>query len=301
MTDDDPLDMTAVAADDAAVERLRTGRPAGADPVLGLLRDLLSDVEADLPAPAPPPVPVGRGSTILTLVGDDAPERRLARGGTVVAVLAAGLVSLGGVAAASTLLPPGTPLHGIGQAVRSAAGAVVGAVSPPQPPVRPRSEGAATTSPPTTADREAAPQEAQAATAARQARSQAAARQVTRLLDQAEGLLSRGRTDAAGARLDLAQRRLGEVLVTDRPPLATRLEALRARLADQQTRQTSSQKAGPQRPAAKAPAPSSSRKAAPAPGPKRAGGEVRKAKGGSGDRRPAGQLSDSDASAKPRA
>jgi hypothetical protein len=154
MTDDDPLDLAQVAADHDAVECLRTSRlAAGADgrdddAGLLLLRDLLRDVRGELPEPLPLPVPAGRGSTVLTLAGGSDPQRRLARHGALVAVFTAGLVSLTGVAAASTMLPPGTPLHSLGAAVRSAAGAVVGAVSPPEPAVvRPEPARTATSAP----------------------------------------------------------------------------------------------------------------------------------------------------------
>ena len=154
MTDDDPLDLAQVAADHDAVECLRTSRlAAGADgrdddAALLLLRDLLRDVRGELPEALPLPVPAGRGSTVLTLAGGPDPQRRLARHGALVAVFTAGVVSLSGVAAASTMLPPGTPLHSLGAAVRSAAGAVVGAVSPPEPAVvRPEPARTATSAP----------------------------------------------------------------------------------------------------------------------------------------------------------
>ena len=306
MSDDDPLDLAAVGADDAALDRLRTS--ADDDSALSLLRDLLLDVEADLPAATP----VGRGSTVLTLAAEEVPDRRLARSGTVVAVLTAGLLSLGGVAAASTLAPSGTPLHGLGEAVRSAAGAFVGAVTPPESPVAP----AASPSPSPTASRPvsvapAAPRPpAPTAAVPAGARSQAAARQVAQLLDQAQALLADGRTKVAVARLDLAQRTLAQVLPVHRGDLESRLTDLRDRAtaAPETARTAPARTARPAPPKQQAPAtqepparPSEQRKGSPRTAtpkpPKQQGG-----KGGKGAGRPSlVQPSASDASAKPRA
>lgn len=216
------LDLDAVAADEAALEALRTA--AVDDPALVLLRELLLDVERDLPAP------VGHGSSVMALAGGG-PERRLARNGTVVAAFTAGLLTLGGVAAASTLAPVDSPLHGLGQAVRSAAGAVVGAVTPPASPGR---SGAvlstAKGSPSAAAEGASVPRTpTPGATVSAAVRSRAAARQVDRLLDDASALLTAGRTAVAVTRLDLAERRLTEVLATDRADLPERLADLRAK------------------------------------------------------------------------
>ena len=139
MTDDDPLDLVQVAADHEAIDgvRLRSTRPD--DSALALLRDLLLDVDADLPAEAGPLI-LGRGSTVLHLSGEQPPDPRMVRSGAVVALVTAGVLAFGGVAAASTTVAPDGPLAGIGNAVRSAAGAVVSAVKP-EPPGRPDAPG----------------------------------------------------------------------------------------------------------------------------------------------------------------
>lgn len=140
MTDDDPLDIAQVAADHDAVEgvRLRSTRPE--DSALALLRDLLLDVDGELPAWEAPPLS-GRGrSTVLHLTGEQPPDPRLVRNGAVVALITAGVLAFGGVAAASTAVAPEGPLAGIGNAVRSAAGAVASAVKPGTPG-RPESPG----------------------------------------------------------------------------------------------------------------------------------------------------------------
>ena len=238
MTDDGPLDLTQVAADEAALEQLRLSTARPDDSALELLRDLLVDVERDLPRSAP----VGQGSTVLRLAGESTPDPRVARGGTVVAVLAAGMVVFGGVAAASTAVAPGNPLHGFGEGVRAAAVAVVDAVKPPE--TTRDVEPATGAVPAPAADRAAealasrpSPAASGAATAAA-ARSDAAARQVGALLDEAERLLAEGRAPAADQRLDLAERRLAEVSAEAAAPLRTRLDDLRrqvdAALAAQQ-------------------------------------------------------------------
>lgn len=221
MTDDDPIDLVQVGADDAALEGVRAGRVAD-DLVLLLLRDLLEDVGQE-----EVPVPVGCGSTVLALAGDRTPERRTARNGALVVALAAGLLSVSGVAAASTLVPSGTPLHGLGEAVRSAVSLAVGAVTPPDP-VTPAPEPAplAPAAPPAPARTGTATAPAGADVSAA-ARSAAAARQVTALLDAADALLREGRTDVASVRLDTAERRLADVLPADAGPLAERLAGLR--------------------------------------------------------------------------
>lgn len=248
---DDPIDLSQVAADDAAIEQLRAARFAGDDPAMAMLRDLLHDVGGDLPTSAP----LGHGSSqVIPLPNDTTPERRLLRNGTLLAMVTAGALSLGGVAAAATLAPEGSPLHAFGQAVRSAAGAVVGAVTPPQTPdgsstgssagapaVAPTDLPSAsafdrrTTSDPQTSGSGAAPGSASgtapgtAVSAA--ARSEAAARSVAALLDSAEALLDAGRVAAADARLDTAELRLAAVLPADAGPLQARLTGLRERVA----------------------------------------------------------------------
>lgn len=227
----DPLDLTQVAADEVALDQLRTRSVNPDDSALQLLRDLLVDVDQDLPREAP----VGCGSTVLRLAVDASPEPRVARGGTVVALMAAGVVAFGGVAAASTSVAPGNPLHGLGESVRAAAGAVVDAVKPPEP-VR-RADPASATLPSAAAPRASeaiASRPPMPVTAgpgvAEQARSDAAARQVGALLDEAQVLLDQGRTAAAGQRLDLAERRLADVLGSAGDALRERLRDLRAQL-----------------------------------------------------------------------
>lgn len=302
-TGDEPLDLHAVAADEAALEGLRTG--AGDDAALVLLRELMLDVERDLPAPAR----ISHGSTVLALSGEDVPERRLARSGTVVAALTAGLLSLGGVAAATTLAPVASPLHGFGQAVRAAAGAVVGAVSPPESPGR---GTVPLPSPRALASGAAAGQPTPGPAVAALARSEAAARQVDQLLLAAAGQLGAGRTTAAVTRLDLAERKLVEVLPVHRGDLAQRLAELRRQAVAASPKPRPDPGTAPAKPAEPAGRPAAEPaakpdKPAPAAG-KRAEprGSARTAppqrEGRSGEGRPAvGQLSDRAASMKPRA
>lgn len=227
-SDDDPLDLTAVDADERAIEALRAGRPPH-DPelALDLMYALRLDVERDLPVDRPVP----HGTTVIAFA-TPRPERRLARNGTAVVALTAGLLSLGGVAAASTLAPAGSPLHGLGQALRSAGEAVVGVVAPPETPGRPVATPSTTTSTAAQAPAKTvvvAPRTPPpGASVSVAARSLAAARQVDRLLAEADALLDDGRTTAAVSRLDLAERTLTEVLAPDRADLPERLAALRA-------------------------------------------------------------------------
>jgi hypothetical protein len=234
MTDDDPLDVAHVTADHDAIEQLRARSVRPDDPALELLRDLLADVESDLPGAEP----VGHGSTVLRLANESTPDPRLVRGGTVVALLAAGVVAFGGVAAASTAVAPGNPLHGLGETVRSAAGALLTAVKPPAPQRRAEPEtgslptpaatraAQAVSSHPTARPFAAATSGAEVAAAAR---SQAAVRQVTALLDEAEQLLGDSRVTAAEQRLEIAERRLADVSPQDADALRDRLTELRAR------------------------------------------------------------------------
>ena len=230
MTEGEPLDLSQVAADDEALEQLSSRRAVDVPPdvALVLLRELLDDVDTDAA-----PARTSTGTTVLSIAGDDRASRGLARGAAVVGVLAAGLLSLGGVAAASTLVPVDTPLSGLGHAVRSAAGAVVDAVTPPdavRPAPRPepqRPEAVPVEPPPPAVQRPAAPGPDVSAAQ----RSRAAAPEVTALLDGASSLLDAGRTDAAARRLGTAERRLADVLPADRGPLQERLARLQDRLA----------------------------------------------------------------------
>ena len=250
--DDDALDLRDVTADDRAVEALRRpravspdSRAGGARPsddvALALLLDLLADVSRDeVPAHGRPP--------LRTVVAPVHPVRLLRRGSALAAVTA-GVLSLTGVAAASTLVPAGAPLHGLGSAVRSAAGAVRDAVAPDvvQSGGTPVS-GASPTATPTVTTRTTAPAEVvrpagtpstgrpeerpvPGSTTAVDARSRAAAAQVARWLDEAARHLADGRVRQAAARLDQAQARLAEVRPADgAAALRDRLAALRARV-----------------------------------------------------------------------
>lgn len=227
MTRDDPLDLAQVAADDVALDQVRLSSVRPEDSALQLLRDLLSDVDRDLPVSAP----VGRGSTVLRLANESTPSPKISRGATVAALLAAGVVTFSGVAAASTAVAPGNPLHGFGEGVRAAAGAVVDAVKPPDSPRR--ADPAAGTLPEAAADRASeaiASRPSAGPSVAAAARSTAAARQVEALLDEAEQLLADGRPTLAGQRLDLAERRLADVAAQDAAALRTRLGELRGRV-----------------------------------------------------------------------
>ena len=217
--DDDPLDVAAVGADDQLVERLRRSLSPDAavvwddddedaDPAVGLLRALQRDVAADLPE-AEPVVPAG--ITALPV------RRRLGRGAAVAAV-AAGVLSIGGVAAASS---SGGPLSGVRHAVSSAMTSVVAAITP-DAPVGPKHSSehhpVATASP--------------SATSAFAAPSvPMTAQQLDALLTKAAGSLDHGQYAAAREQLDTVARKLPGV--TDpalHDALAARLAALRLRL-----------------------------------------------------------------------
>lgn len=217
--DDDPLDVSAVGADDQLVERLRRSLSPDAavvwddddedaDPAFGLLRALQRDVAADLPE-AEPVVPAG--VTALPV------RRRLGRGAAVAAV-AAGVLSIGGVAAASS---SGGPLSGVRHAVSSAMTSVVAAITP-DAPVGPKNAArhhpVATASP--------------SATSAFAAPSvPMTARQLDALLTKAAGFLDHAQYAAAREQLDTVARKLPGV--TDpaaHDALAARLAALRSRL-----------------------------------------------------------------------
>lgn len=319
MTDDDPLDLAQVGADDAALDAVLAGSVED-DLALLLLRDLLQDV-SESAAPAP----VGCGSTVLSLAGDRSPQRSTVRSGTLVAAFTAGLLSLSGVAAASTLAPAGSPLHGLGEVVRSAVGAAVGSVTPPDPvataPAVPVESPAARPTRTAPAATTTAPAGAAVSAAAR---SQAAARQVAALLDAAAGLLREGRPDAASARLDTATRRLADVLPADAAPLADRLAELREQVAAaaapvdqpapsrQAPKEPAPREQAPKEPAAKEPA---AKDSAPRAEPAKEPSKTDRQPSGKGDPRgsagtaepaspqvadPRGQLS-KDASTKPRA
>lgn len=231
MTDDDPLDLEAIAADAAALDLLAVSGDPGpdvpADLGLVLLHELRADIVAEPVELEPICVPSSSGSSVVVLATGSSNGRRTARSSAAVALVAAGVLSLGGVAAASTAAPAGSPLHGLGEAVRSVASTFADAVTPPRTaPVRP-----VTTPSPNG--------EARGATAADASRSAAAARQVSALLDAAQQLLGVGHARQAGERLDTAERRLPEVLpVHGAAALAGRLEQLRVRVDAQEAAAT---------------------------------------------------------------
>jgi hypothetical protein len=234
--DDDPLDVTAVAGDDTLVERLRHSLSPDAavvwddddelDPAFALLRSLQADVASGLPEAAPL---LPRGVTLL-----QPRRRRLGRGATVAAV-AAGVLSIAGVAAASA---PGQPLAGVRSAVSSAVSGVVNAITPDKPvgPAAVKPVEAQHPSP------KASPR-GDAVSAA--ARSASAVLQVTANLDRAATFLDAGKYSAARNQLAAAARKLPYVAdPSTRAALATRLSRLQARLAANPTPKPSHGSAG---------------------------------------------------------
>ena len=216
-----PLDAAANSADDQLVERLRSSLTPDAevvwgddddrDAALALLRALLLDVSTDLPPAAAAILPAG-----VTLL---LPRRRRLTRGVTVAAVAAGVLSIGGVAAASA---PGQPLAGVRASVSAAVTTVVNAFTPDAPtlPV-PGHTGRPT-------DRPSPPGDA----VSDAARSAAAGRQVRDNLDRAAVFLAHGRYAAAQEQLRAAARKLPLVTdVDEHAKLATQLAALESRLA----------------------------------------------------------------------
>ncbi|MCW2569958.1 MAG: hypothetical protein JWO88_16 [Frankiales bacterium] len=222
--DDEPLDIVAVTADDRLVEELRQALDPDAavvsdddddelDPAVALLRTLQIEVGADLQEGGPI-LPPG----LLELAPG---RRRLGRGATI-AVVAASVLSLGGVAAASA---PGQPLAGVRSAVSTAVSDVVDAITPSSPT---GSAQVASTHSPKPTPRPTPPGDAVSAAA----RSAAAVRQITANLDRAAVFLDAGKYTPAKEQLDAAERKL--VYVSDpavKAPLAARLASLRVQLA----------------------------------------------------------------------
>ena len=219
--DDEPLDGSAVSADDLLVERLRHAlSPEAAvvwddddddmDPGYALLRAVQLDVSAGLDA----------GESILPAgVTELLPRRRHLSRGATIAVVGAAVLSIGGVAAASA---PGAPLAGVRHTVTNAVAAAVHAVTP-DAPVGPSVESTASPTAKPTPPGEAV------STAARSA---SAVIQIEANLDRAEALINDGRYQPAKAQLDAAARKLG--YVTDAAAharLQARLTALQSRLA----------------------------------------------------------------------
>ncbi|GAC1445115.1 MAG: hypothetical protein NVS3B26_05660 [Mycobacteriales bacterium] len=221
--DGELVDVAAVAADDAGVEQLRRSlSPVDAvvwdddevelDPAFALLRVLQHDVARDLPAAA---ALLPAGVTALP-----ARPRRFGRTATIAAVTA-GVLSIGGVAAATS--GPGSPLGGVRSALRSAVINVVDAITPGSPP-----------SPTAAAHRTSAAEPSPEVTApgdqvSEAARSASTATQVAAELDKAGRLMGEGRYGAAAAQLDVAARALPLILdAGTRDPLAARLASLRA-------------------------------------------------------------------------
>jgi hypothetical protein len=217
--DEEPLDMTAVSADDVLVEQLRRSMSPDAavvwdddddidDPAFALLRGLQRDVAADLPQ-----LPSILPREVTSLAG----RRRGFGRGAAVAAVTAGVLSIAGVAAAQ----PGRPLSGVRTAVESAVTHVVDAITPSSPVG------------PTTATTHRSPSPAASPKASpRSEAARSAATDVAKALDSAQRLLDRGQTTAAMQQLDRATRALARV--TDpavRVPLAARLASLNARLA----------------------------------------------------------------------
>ena len=221
--DDEPLDIVAVSADDRLIEQLRQALSPDAavvwddddvepDAAAALLRTLQLEVSADLPEPAPI-LPPG----VIEL----APRRRrLGRSATIAAV-AAGVLSVGGVAAASA---PGQPLAGVRSAVSSAVSDVVDAITPSSP-VGPKPVA---TQPVTPSPQLTPPGDAVSAAA----RSASAVQQITANLDRAGVFLDAGKWAPAAEQLDAAERKLDFVLdPAVKAPLENRLASLRAVLA----------------------------------------------------------------------
>lgn len=276
--EEEPLDLALVNADDALVETLRRslsrslGRslsPDAAvvwddddedlDPAFSLLRVLQRDVSTGLPVAA---AAVTTAITVLPVgVIPLQPRRRgLRRKATVAAAIAAGVLSVGGVAAASA---PGQPLAGMRHSISSAVANVVQAVTPDH-----RVSPAVTSAHPSHPAAPSARSSTSSATPPGQqvsaaARSDVAAKQVAAELDRAGALLDAGRYQPANGALGTAARRLPLVLdATVHSQLASRLSALQARLAGRPAATRGRATPAPGRPTSHPSTPSTSKSAA---------------------------------------
>jgi hypothetical protein len=220
--DDDPLDVAAVSSDDALVEQLRHALSPDAavvwddedddvDPALALLRALQVDVSAGVAAHSNTMLPTG--------VAELLPRRRHLGRGATIAVVAASVLSVAGVAAASA---PGQPLAGVRHAVSAAVSHAVDALTPDSqvgPAVEATESPSAKPTPP-----------GDAVSAAE--RSASAVRQIEDNLDRAAALIDDGRYQPAKNQLNAAASKLR--YVTDagvKAGLQSRLTALQSRLA----------------------------------------------------------------------
>ncbi|MDT7571872.1 MAG: hypothetical protein QOE05_2046 [Actinomycetota bacterium] len=218
--DDEPLDVRAVSQDDLLVEQLRHALSPDAavvwdddddelDPAFALLRALQLDVSTDLPTETVLPA----GVTELL------PRRRHLSRTATIAVVAASVLSIGGVAAASA---PGQPLAGVRHAVSDAVHNAVDAITP-DAPVGPETDASQSPSAKPT------PPGAAVSTAARSA---SAVKQIEDNLDRAAALIDKGRYQPAKNQLAAAASKLHYVTdATVKAGLQSRLAALQARLA----------------------------------------------------------------------
>ena len=223
---DEPIDVSAVARDDALIERLRASLSPEAAVVWGdddddanedlsyaLLRALQSDVSAALPQPVLTPAPVV----------PFAARRSALRRTATVAAMTAGVLSLAGAAAAATA-SPGDAMYGVRSAVASAVSDVVDAITP-SAPIGPKSDASRAATPTATIT---PPGRSVAAVA----RSLGAVRQIEERISTAERLLDADRPRAAAQVLEQAERRLP--LVSDdvlRADLQAKIDALQATAA----------------------------------------------------------------------
>lgn len=266
--DEQPLDLGAVSRDEDLVEALRSGDADDvllSDPALAALGALLDDVSQDLPEPAV--LPVRETAPVVPAAVLPLRRRRAASRVALVAAVGVGVLSVGGVAAAT----PDSPLRPVRDALASAVGGtvqeIVAAVTPdapfdpsgdrprsatspspsPSPSASPSAASSTAASPTSVAASRAAsasprasrpaaagvrsPQATPGQTVSAESRSRAAANRVSAALSRAEKALDAGRLQAADADLDTAERALPGVSAADgRARLQSEYDALRARL-----------------------------------------------------------------------